>query len=212
MSSNDLERVRADLSTMRSALGIGLPWSVADVWFCLAIAATAGVYALLSWPNSAWEITSSWAAAPLAAALGPYVIYIAAKSRSLPPRDEPRRREYKSALVAMAFVIPAAVGYAKWGQYVGMTTSQMVGCVLFLMGAAFFVIGVAAPPIRYPRSYFIAPAIPLMLFGLLIPVTPADYRHSLIGLMGLVAMALAAFITHRHVRRQAVEGSSDGGH
>lgn len=33
MSSNDLERVRADLSTVRNALGIGLPWSEADVWF-----------------------------------------------------------------------------------------------------------------------------------------------------------------------------------
>jgi hypothetical protein len=210
MSSNDLKRVQADLSTMHSALGIGSPWSAADVWFCLAIAATAGLYALLCWPNATWEVHSSWAAAPLAATLIAYVLYIAAKSRTLPAREEPRRREYKSTLVAMAFVIPAAVGYAKWGQYVGMTTSQMVGCVLSLMGAAFFVIGVAAPPVRYPRSYFIATAIPLMLFGLLIPVTPADYRHSLIGLMGLMAMALAAFITHRHVRHQAVEGSSDG--
>lgn len=177
MSSSDLDRVRADLSTMRSALGIGLPWSEADVWFGAAIAA-GGIYAVLNWPTSPWLVNSAWAAAPLASTLGAYMIYIASRSRRLPPREEPRRREYKAAVIAMAVVIPAALVFAKWGKYVGLTSSQLSGCGLALMGATFLVIGVATPPPRYPRSYLIAGAIPLMVFGVLIPIAPASYSHS----------------------------------
>jgi len=213
MSSSDLERVRSDLATVRNALGIGLPWSATDVWFCAAISAAGGLYAVLSWPNAPWEVASAWAAAPLAAALGVYLIYIAVKSRSLPPREEPRRREYKSTLIAFACLIPAAAVYGRWGKYVGMTNMQLVGSALALMGIAFLVVGIAQPPARYPRSYLIVGAIPIIAFGLAIPIVQPPYYHSLIGLMGLVGLGLAAFVMHRHVRRlQSAAGGEHVGH
>ncbi|HVA49437.1 MAG TPA: hypothetical protein VNH11_23930 [Pirellulales bacterium] len=212
MSSSDLERVRSDLSTMRNALGIGLLWSGTDVWFCAAISAAGGLHAALSWPNAPWEVTSAWAAAPLAATLGVYMIYIALKSRRLSPREEPRRREYRSTLVALACLIPAAGVYGRWGKYVGMTKMQLVGSAMALMGIALLVVGVAQPPARYPRSYLIVGALPAIAFGLAIPIVQAPYYHSLIGLLGLVGLGLAAFVMHRHVRRlQSAEGGEHVG-
>lgn len=208
MSSNDLERLRADLTTVRNALGIDLVWSKSDVWFCAAISVAGGLYAVLSWPKSPIEVTSIWAAAPLLLVVALYLIYMAVKSRRLPPRDEPRRREYKSTLVALACTIPAVVAYSMWGRHVGMTTVQLSGSLLALMGVAFLVIGVAQPPIRYPRSYFIVGALPLIAFGMLLPLAPPSYGQSLIGLMGLVELGLAAFIVDRHIRRSCAESGN----
>ena len=212
MSSNDLDRVQKDLSYMRDALRMGLPWSEADARFTAAIAVAAGVYAALSWPVLPWPVTSAWAAAPLAATLVAYLTYIALKVRRLPQREESRRREYRATIIALAVVTPVAMVYGKWGKYIGLTPAQLAGCVLALMGAAFFVVGVATPPARYPRSYLIAGSLPLMLFGLLIPIAPASYAHSLIGLMGLAALGVAAFITHRHVRRYREETAENVRH
>ena len=209
MSSSDLERLRPDLSSMRNVLGIDLVWSRTDVWFCAAISAAGGLYAVLSWPNSPWEVTSSWAAAPLLSVITVYLVYMAVKSRRLPPREESRRREYKSTLVALVCTVPAVAAYSMWGKHVGMTAVQLSGSVLALMGVAFFVIGVAQPPRRYPRSYFIVGSLPLMAFGMLLPLAPPSYDHSLIGLMGFVELGLAALIVHRDVRRK---GDESGDH
>ena len=201
MSSHDLDRVRRDLSTMRNALGFGLPCSEADAWFHAAMAAACGVYGILNWPGSPWFVASGWAAAPIWATGAACIAYIALKARTLPPREESRRSEYKRGLVAFAFIIPAAAAYGKWSKYAGLTPAQLQGSGLAMMGAALFVVGLAKPPAHYPRSFFRVVAVPLMLFGLLIPIAPASYTRALIGLMGLVTMSLSALMTHRHVRR-----------
>lgn len=202
MSSRDLERVESDLATIRSALALDLFWSRIDVLFCAAIAVSAGLYGLLSWPNTPLEIRSLWAAAPLFITLATYVGYMAVKARSLPPREEPRRREYRSTLVALAVVVPAAIVYLAWGTRAGMTGIQLRGSILALMGIAFLVVGITQPTVRYPRSYFIVGSLPLIAFGIALPVAPQPYHHSLIGLLGLVELGLAALIIARQIRRQ----------
>lgn len=211
MSGHDLDRVRADLATMRNALGVDLPYGEADVWFCAAMAASGGVYAVLTWPNSPVEVTSAWSALPIFAAIGAYVLYLAVKSRRLPPREGARRREYKSGLIAVAVIVPATIAYAKWAKYAGLTPTQGGGCLTALMGATMFLIGVAMPPARYPRSLLIAPSLPLIAFGAFIPLAAPDYCHCLIGLMDMVAVGQAALIEYRHIHRRLMEGENHVG-
>ncbi|HVX16017.1 MAG TPA: hypothetical protein VHC22_32835 [Pirellulales bacterium] len=214
MSSNDWERVRSDLSTMRTALGLEQPWSTGDVWFCGAISVAAGLYALLSWPDVPLQVPSSWAAAPLLGMLASFFIYMAFKQRSLPPREESRRREYRSTLAALAVALPATGIYFSWGNYAGMSRMLLIGNLLALIGFTMLVIGVAQPPLRYPRSYLIVGSLPLIAFGLAIPLAQPAYHRSLIGLLGLVELGVGALIVHRHIRRcsQSVAGAADVGH
>lgn len=213
MSSGDWERMRADLSTMRIALGLELPWSTADVRFCGAISLAAGLYALLSWPDLPWQIQSVWAAGPLMATLAIYFVYMAVKQRRLQPREEPRRREYRSTLVAVAVALPALGLYLLWAKHVGLTKMQLAGSMLSLIGFAMLLVGIAQPPLRYPRSYLIGGSLPLTVFGLAIPLSPIAYHRSLIGLLGLVELGVAALIMHRHLQRsQAAQGGADVGH
>jgi phosphate/sulfate permease len=202
MSSSEFERVRSDLSTIREALGLDSLWSTIDVRFCGVASAAAGVYALLSWPDLPVGIAARWAAAPLLAVISAYLVYMAIKARSLPSREQSRRREYRSTLVALAVALPAVAVYLVWGKHAGMTGMQLRGSILALIGIAFLIVGIAQPPLRYPRSYLIVGAIPLIAFGLAIPLAPQPYYQSLIGLLGLVELGMAAMIIHRHVRRQ----------
>lgn len=213
-SSGDWERVHSDLSTVRNALGLEQPWSTADVRFCGAISLAAGLYALLSWPGLPVQTGSFWAAAPLLGALGAFFVYMAVKQRSLPPREESRRREYRSTLVALAVALPAVAVYVLWGQRVGMTVMQLAGSLLALIGLAMLVIGIAQPPLRYPRSYLIAGSLPLIAFGLALPLAPPAYHRSLIGLLGFVELGLEALIMHRHIQPvlPAAEGETDADH
>jgi hypothetical protein len=212
MSSSDLERVQSDLSAMRTFLGFGRIWTMADVAFCGALAAAFGVYAVLTWPGSPVEVAGRISSAPIFAAIAAYLGYMAIKSRRLPPREEPRRREYKSTLLAIVGAVPAAVGYAYWSAYVGMTGAQIGGSLLAIIGVTTIILGVSLPaPLRYPRSYFIVPALPLLLFGAIIPLAPPAYTHALIGIMGLASVGLASAVMHRHVRRGLAEEGDHGG-
>jgi phosphate/sulfate permease len=214
MSSSDLERVRSDLSTVRNALGLDLPWSTADARFCGAISVASGLYALLSWPNSPLRVPSWWAATPLFGVLAAFFIYMAVKQRSLPPRDESRRREYRSTLAALVVTLPAVAVYLVWGKYAGLTGTLLGGNLLALIGFAMLVIGIAQPPLRYPRSYLIVGSLPLIAFGLAIPLALQPFQRPLIGLLGFVELGVAALIVDRHVRRMAhaAEGETNDGH
>lgn len=214
MSSSDWERIRSDLTTMRGALGFDPPWNIADVRFCGAVAAAAGLYALLSWPGLPLQLSPAWASAPLIGVLAAFMLYMAVKSRSLPPQEASRRREYGSTIVALAVALPATVLYVVWGKYVGMSKVLLGGNLMALIGFAMLVIGIAQPPLRYPRSYLIVGSLPLIVFGLGIPLAPQTYHRSLIGLLGLVEMLVAAVIVYRNVRRnlQAAAGGANVGH
>lgn len=200
--SNDLERVRSDLSLMSQWLGLQCPWGMADVRFGAALSAVFGFYAACTWPASPVELPRRWAAVPIFVGFAAYFGYMAVKSRRLPPREASRRREYKSGLITMLCVVPLTVAYKLWCDRLGMTASQSGGLVMGLMGAGFFIIGVACPPLRYPRSYFLMGAAPLMVFGPAISLAPVEYRSALIGLMGLVVLGSVTMVAHRHLRRQ----------
>lgn len=211
MNENDIDRLQSDLAVMRGALGMDLAYSEADVRFLAAMSAAAGLYALFSWPGATFEVAAGWAAAPLLSAIVVYLAFMAVRSRTLPPREVCRRREYRSSLLATACVVPATLAAVAWSKQIGMTPIQLGASLLGFMGVAFLVIGIATPPVRYPRSIFIGGAIPLVVFALLIPLAPPRYSHCLIGLMGLVECGLAAVIYHRGVRRHRQESGAHVG-
>lgn len=160
------------------------------------------LYAALRWPGSPLALPGRWAAVPIFAALAAYFGYMAVKARRLPPREASRRREYQSGVLAMMCVVPLTVAYKFWGDRLGMTASQSGGIVMGVIGATAFIIGVACPPLRYPRSYFLIGGVPLMVFGPAISLAPTDYRSALIGLMGLVVLGSVTIVAYRHLQRQ----------
>lgn len=210
--SGELERVRSDLSLMSQCLGLKCPWGMADVWFAAAAAAACGLYAACTWPGSPVAVPRGWAAVPIFASLAAYYAYMAVQSRRLPPREASRRREYRAGLIALACVVPLTLAYTFWGKRMGLTPSQLGGIVVAFIGAALFTVGIAFPPLRYPRSYLLIGGAPLMAFGPVISLAPPEYRSALIGLMGLVALASAAIISYRHLRRQSAEEGEHAAH
>lgn len=210
--SGDLERVRSDLSLMSQCLGLKCPWGLADVWFGAAVAAACGLYAACTWPGSPVAVPRGWAAVPIFASLAAYFAYMAVKSRRLPPRESARRREYRAGLIALACLVPLTLAYTFWGKRMGLTPSQFGGIVVALIGAALFTVGLAFPPLRYPRSYLLIGGVPLMVFGPVISLAPAEYRSALIGLNGLVALGLATILAYWHLQKQSVEESEHAAH
>lgn len=200
--SSDLERVRSDLTLMSQWLGLRCPWGMADVWFGASLSTVFGLYAAFTWPGSPIAVPGRLAAVPILLGFAAYFGYMAVQSRRLPPREAPRRREYRSGLIAMACVAPLAVGYKLWCDRLGLTASQSGGIVMGIIGAALFIIGAACPPLRYPRSYFIVAGAPLTVFGPLISLAPHVYRSALIGLMGLVVLSMATIVVYWNVRGQ----------
>jgi hypothetical protein len=207
----DLTRVRADLAVMRQAIGIGPPWSMADIWFHAALAAAGGLYALVCWPGAPWEISKNLGGVPILGILGAYAVYMAIKARGLPPRQASRRSEYRSTLVAMACIVPATLIYVAWGRRVGLTRVQSGGVVMAIIGLGALVVGIAQPSLRHPRVYYIAGAIPCVLFGLAIPLANPAYASSLIGLMDLSAVGAVAVVMYLHLRRQQADEGGHGG-
>lgn len=136
------------------------------------------------------------------------IFFIAIRSRTLPPRESSRRGEYRSTLIALACIVPATLAAVVWSKQIGMTGIQLRASLLAIIGVAFFVIGLATPMIRYPRSLFIGGAVPLVAFAALFPLAPSQYLHCLSGLLGLIECGFAAVILHMGVRRYRMESGT----
>lgn len=91
--SNDLERVRSDLSLMSQWLGLQCPWGMADVRFGAVLSVAFGFHAACTWPASPVEIPKHWAAVPdlrrvrgVLRLYGGQIAPFAAARRVAPPR------------------------------------------------------------------------------------------------------------------------------
>lgn len=140
-----------------------------------------------------------------------YAIYMAVKARSLPPRQASRRSDYRSTLIAMACVVPATLIYVAWGRRVGLSGVQSRGAVMAIFGLGMLLVGIAQPSLRHPRVYYIAGAIPCVLFGLAIPLAEPAYASSLVGLLDLSAVGAVATVMYLHLRRQQADEGEHGG-
>ena len=166
MSHADLERVRADLNTMREAAGDGLPFGRTDVWIGVALAGCGVVMA-------AW---AAWAPREYRWGVLLPVLFFAAAYAALgrhvgrrKGREPARWREFRLTMVAGAVVVPLAVGYMFWEKSVGVPRGVAGAAAIFFVSLGAAVVGITD---RSRRNY-LGSALPGVAFGAAIPLLSA---------------------------------------
>jgi len=206
MSTGSIDRVRSDLNAMREVLGLGPIWSMTDVRFGFALAGSGALFALFRWPGSPLAVPVPWATAPVLFTTVVWLGYMAIKSRTLPRREEARRREYQLGIVMIFCALIAYFGYGYWGRLIGLTQAQRGGVFIAFAGAATIIFAIAQPaPRRYPRTYSFACGIPLLALGLAIPLTRPEYVASLVGSIVFLAVGAGSLVMRHYVQAALAE-------
>src|SRR5579864_5356344 len=163
MSEANLERIRADIASIRAVAGLELPFGWEDVYLNLAGGACGAVLAALG------------AIAPLGYTrlgllpLGVVVlafIGLRVRFRRSSGRSPMRRREYTLALFASVLFGLLAGGYVAWGKAQGIPSTVVGAVAVSFTGGACAVLAMTG---RGRRS-MLAAAVALLGFGLVLPL------------------------------------------
>ena len=201
MSTNDLERVKEDLATMKLALAPGLPFKATTVRFALALA-LGGALSVI-WTLHPYPVPPKLdAAVPILLQLLPMLITLVHFAISFKPDDytvsagEMKRAHlnynpYISALLALPFLVLAKrVGW--------MPAGLIFPVFLFFFGATITAIAVTEPRQRFSLGL----SVPMLLFAgasLLF-----KWPHTLLfGLMTSTGGVASALIMIVQLRRRA---------
>jgi hypothetical protein len=188
MANEDLDRIRADLAVIRSAVGLESMWGRRDLRtnLLLAVAGAAAIgWALV--PHGHWPVLG------LLTFLVPVVEWLhAGTSGGADGRDTGCTREgLRQASRALWLALPISALYL-WCRYVGLTPFQFLGIATFLVGVALL-----GPAIGDRGQWPLLPwAVALMAGGLLVPlgiVPVIAVIGGSIGLGGLISAAIVAW-------------------
>ena len=193
MSHADLNRVRDDLETMKEAAGVGLPFGREDVragMWCAVCGILISAWALLGPWEYRWVIL-----APLSLAVvgGFRASVTARRQRAVEPV---RWREHRLSGIVAVVAVPLAIGYTQWERQLGFPRELVGAASVFFVGVGALVFAV----VNRKRLYYVGAAIPLMTFGLAIPLCSAS-QVVIAGGLCLMAGGLAtAGIQHWQLR------------
>jgi hypothetical protein len=200
MRSDDLERVKQDLATMKLTLAPGLPFRPKTIRFALAIAA-GGALTLL-WTLLPYPLAHPWSTlAPLALGQLPLIATMAHFILTYRPEEiqvssaEMRRvhmnyAPYVVALLAIPFLVVAT--RSGWVPH-----SFLSPAFLFIFGASVTAVALTEPKQRYLLGLslpMLAGAIAALVFSLPLAVT--------FGFTMLMGGAISAFCMKLQLRRQ----------
>lgn len=193
-----LERLKADIESIRAVAGLGEPLTGADLRVNLVTAAAGGfalVWSLLARPY--WHI---WG---LLGVLVPfaYLLTLRWKHRRSTGASPAKRREDDQDLKVLWLAIPY-VGYSLWGRYLGMKPMHVLGTVVF-----FVAIQMLAGSLADPRQrYVICWALALAIGALLLPIVSLS-PVAILGLVIALGGAGSSFIIYRSLRAPVRHGS-----
>ena len=208
--STDLERLRADLETIKLAIGDELPIRQADVYFMWACSAATLFAAILSHLGfSEWP--ARWvAAAPLFGVVAAYIVYWMRKSRRNSEVDALLRKRYRRNAVLFFVGVVFLMLVRKWALGWGMDTRLFHG-VLFVVGGGAAVIAAYVPPISgkaYYRATMIFGGSILIVMGLVHPILSKAYHITIPALIGTVTFVGLALIGQHFLSRQSLPQAS----
>lgn len=188
MANKEIDRLRDDLSTMRRALKLDVPYDEQDIPVVLLL----GIGAMIT--VAAVELTSwdlrSTAAVMLAPGLLAYV------RRCVLTREKRSERpglwkEYRLSIIATAAVTPLAVGWIWWSHQFGTGAQHSGSTIVFCMGVVLLGIGI----LDARRRVALLVAAPMIAFALAIPMLPPDRIGTAgLGALGLALTSMAAFM------------------
>lgn len=184
MSRTELDRVREDLATMRSAAGFGSPFGRDDVAGNLAVAAVGACFAAwMAFGGERLGRTPTYLFMAALVAVGTAVAVRARRRRGSRPE---LWREQRANLLAAVVIAPAVMAYLRWEMWLGMPRETAGAAALFFVG-----LGLLLVPILSPKRFaYAGAAVPLMAFGLALPFCDARGSAVAAGLC-LTAAGLA---------------------
>jgi hypothetical protein len=178
--NDPIERIRGDLETLRQAAGLDLPFEKADIRTNLWVAAC-GVCVALWAALAPWE-NRALVAAPLVLAVGGALW--SARQAHLHRASKPSPwREHRIGLFAALILLPLAVAYMQWEKHLGIPRQQAGAGSVFFVGVAALIVAL----VDRRRISYLAAGIPLMAFGVAIPLISRQQ----VALAGGVCMAVA---------------------
>lgn len=180
MTQDDLARVRNDLETIHSAMGLPPRWDPREVHINLLFAA-AGIAAMV------WALIPH----PLPPILGltffalPVIEWLRAAKRS---DDRVTRREFRSSLRTVWLVLPL-VALFSWCRQIGLTPIEFLGLAIFLIGTILFSGALGEKQGLSLMGW----AAALIIGGLLLPLGVAPVVAVFAGTLAFGGLISAAF-------------------
>ena len=196
MNEPEINRLREDLEAIRQAAGLDLPFNRRDVWILTPVGCIAGaVIACMGW----WvPVEYKWVALfPAAIVLGVWLVL--ARSAHRRRATEPVYwRETRYGLLFLLLFMPVLVGFIVWEATMGAPRAVIQTGAAFFPGLGLAWFGV----IDRTRRYYIGGALPLIIFGLMIPFCDPRQIRAGAGLMLIAIGLLTAAIQMWQLRNQ----------
>jgi len=163
MSHEPLDRIRGDLETLRQAAGLELPFGRDDVHTNLWAAACGALVAL--WTGLApWEYRGLIALPLLAAVAG--CLWMARRAHQNRAAKPAPWREHRRGILVVLVVLPAVALYIQWEKRMGLPREMAGAAAVFFVGLAALLVALG----DRRRISYLGAALPLMAFGLAIPL------------------------------------------
>jgi hypothetical protein len=202
METPELNRLQSDLTTMREAAGLELPFGWEDVWLTFAVGvmgAIAFAWAMLvrQWPNY-------WGFVPMLVIGIPCAVWLRVRYRRGTARSPVRRREYSASLVLMIVAVSLAIVYRLWASHLGLPFRVIQAMFFVGCGCALVV-----PVILDRRRVAILPfSVCLMVAGLVMPWVKVP-APAIVGLAIAIAGPASALVAMHQLRRAGREHAAD---
>jgi hypothetical protein len=197
-----IDRVRNDLKTLRRAAGLDLPFGRDDIRTNLWVAACGVLVA-------AWSALAPWEhRGMLALALAPAIAGALWSARAAHRQRATRPgpwREHRMGILATLILLPFVVGYMAWEKRLGIQREMAGAAAVFFVGVATLVVALT----DRRRLSYLAAAVPLMAYGVVIPLLTRQQVIVAGGVCMTVACLSAAAIQTVQLRRA---GEADGPH
>jgi hypothetical protein len=190
MAHSDLRRLARDVETIQQAAGLELPFGKADVYVNLALIPAGALMAV--WGAMTGPRLMLVGLLPLALALLPGA-YLRYQYRRSTGRSPGRRREYSFNFVLGGVLLAGASGFAWWAGHHHFSSMAVAIAAVFFTGLFVTALGL----LDRMRRYQLGPGLPLIAFGLALPLLEpykaANYHATMIA--GGVTVALAGLLT-----------------
>ena len=130
----EIDRLRSDIATIRSAMDDTLPFTRTDIRFYWAITAAIGVcmaMELLGWSKGANRLL---AMSPLLISFLAYLAYQWRKSRASSLTNPTVKKEYHFAIIAAPLLLAGLMAMRKWGKSLSISEHTFNGIGTSMLG------------------------------------------------------------------------------
>ena len=198
MTERSLDQLRADVTTLQHVVGGPLPFGRGDVWLSILLLPAGAVLAigapLVPWNHVLWLLI------PLGLVMCGHLM-LRWRFRRPTGRSPLRRREYTLALIMLAIFLPATLAFLwLWAPRIGLANEAAGSAALIFVG----LMTLSWTIMDARRLSSLGAAVPLIVLGILVPLTEPLTFVVCIGVALMFAGAAMAAIMHHQLRRQGL--------